>query len=319
MMNAPEAATSMIVGIDIGGTKTHLRAAPLAGGTARDLVVASSTWRVRDWDRDAAALLGMVADLTEGAPLAAIGIGAHGCDDAAECATFRSAFAARTATPLAVVNDAELMPLALGFAEQIGVVAGTGSIAVCRPQPEQMLVAGGWGWIVGDEGSASGLVREAVRAVARHFDSGGGRGEPLVEAIFEALRVPSVPRLGSTLAEMRSAATVGRHATVIFEAAEAGSALAATVIREGGRALAGMAALLEARGAGARHAVAGGSVIAAQPLLWRAFAAALGEASAGRIAAHLFTGNPVEGACRLAASLAQLPAGGGAQSAPAVS
>ena len=37
-------------------------------------------------------------------------------------------------------------------------------------------------------------------------------------------------------------------------------------------------------------------------------AAELAEASAGRIAAHLFAGDPVEGACRLAASLTPLPA-----------
>jgi len=54
--------------------------------------------------------------------------------------------------------------------------------------------------------------------------------------------------------------------------------------------------------------VAGGSVIAAQPRLWEAFAAELAEASGGRIAAHLFTGDPVEGACRLAASLTRIPA-----------
>jgi N-acetylglucosamine kinase-like BadF-type ATPase len=309
----------MIVGVDIGGTKTHLRAQPFAGGTARDLIVPSAEWRRRDWDRDAAVLLEMIGGLAEGVPLAAIGVGAHGCDDAEECEAFRAAFAERTATPVSVVNDAELMPLALGFAGEIGVVAGTGSIAVCRPSPGRMLVAGGWGWIVGDEGSAASLVREAVRAVARHFDAGGARGEPLVEAILETLQVPSIPRLGSTLTEMRSAAVVGQHAAAIFEAAESGSVLAATVIREGGRALAQMAILLDARGAGARHAVAGGSVIAAQPRLWEAFAAELAEASAGRIAAHLFAGDPVEGACRLAISLARSPATGETRSAAALS
>jgi len=308
---------AMIVGIDIGGTKTHVRAVPLEGGTARDLVLSSSEWRVRDWALDAARLLEVMAGLVEDRPLAAIGIGAHGCDDAEECRAFQAAFAANTRTPLALVNDAELMPLALGFTGQIGVVAGTGSIAVCRPSPERMLVAGGWGWIVGDEGSAAALVREAVRAVSRHFDSGGGRGEPLVEAIFDTLQIPSIPRLGSSLSEMRSAAVVGRHAVAIFQAAEAGSRLAADVIRDGGRALAQMVAFLEVRGAGATHAVAGGSVIAGQPLLWQAFAEGLVRASGGRIAAHLFTGNPVEGACRLAASLIDVSAKGGSHSAPA--
>lgn len=315
-MNRSEDETAVIVGIDIGGTKTHLRVKSTAGGAARDMVLPTGDWRVRNWDRDAERLLDLAAGLAEGTPLGAIGIGAHGCDDAAECQAFHAALSTRTNTPVAVVNDAELMPLALGLAGQIGVVAGTGSIAVCRPAPDRMLVAGGWGWIVGDEGSAAGLVREAVRAVAHHFDAGGGRGEPLVEAIFDALLVPSVPRLGSSLSEMRSATAVGSHAAVIFQAAEAGSALAAGVIREGGRALAHMAALLDVRGAGAAHAVAGGSVIAGQPLLWKAFAEGLAEASAGRIAPHLFTGQPVEGACRLASCLIEIPAARGIPSAP---
>lgn len=308
MMQAQRDETALIVGIDIGGTKTHLRALPLGGeGAPRDLVIASRDWRVRDWQRDAARLLEIMQDLTGGARVAALGVGAHGCDDAAECAAFEQAFAAQTALPLRVVNDAELMPLALGLQGQIGVVAGTGSIAVCRPDGGGMLVAGGWGWIVGDEGSAPSLVREAVRAVARHFDAGGGRDEPLVEAIFAALQVPSVPRLGSVLSEMRSAAEVGRHAPAVFAAAEAGSELARDVIREGGRALADLAVLVQRRGAGAGHAVAGGSVIAAQPLLWQAFAQGLTEASAGALQPHLFIGKPVEGACRLAAGLAVTP------------
>lgn len=310
-MSLPPDASAVLVGIDIGGTKTHLRALPVQGGPGRDLVLPSSDWRVRDWGLDAARLLELAAGLAGGAPIAALGIGAHGCDDAEECRAFQAAFTARSLVPLAVVNDAELMPLALGMRGQIGVVAGTGSIAVCRPAPEVMLIAGGWGWIVGDEGSAPSLVREAVRAVARHFDAGGARGEPLVEAIFDTLRVPAIPRLGSTLSQLHTAAAVGRHASAVFEAAEAGSALAARVIREGGQALARLAAVLNTRGAGASHAVAGGGVIARQPTLWTAFAEGLVAETGGRITPHLFTGKPVEGACHLAASLIDTTAAGG--------
>jgi len=294
---------ALIVGIDIGGTKTHLRAVPAAGGPARDLVLPSADWRRRDWGKDATALIELVARLAGESPVAALAVGAHGCDDAEECQAFQSALAARTTVPLTVVNDAELMPLALGLAGQIGVVAGTGSIAVCRPASGEMLVAGGWGWIVGDEGSAASLVREAVRAVARHFDEGGDRREPLVEAIFEALAVPSIPRLGSALSRQASAAAIGRHAVAVFDAADQGSALALEVIREGGRGLARLVALLDRRGAGAAHAVAGGSVIVSQPRLWQAFTEGLVELAPGRLTPHLFTGKPVEGACRLAASL----------------
>ncbi len=52
---------------------------------------------------------------------------------------------------------------AAGYADGIGVVSGTGSIAVARTAEGRMLAAGGWGWILGDEGSAPALVREAAQ------------------------------------------------------------------------------------------------------------------------------------------------------------
>ncbi|MCF3932098.1 sugar kinase [Acuticoccus sp. M5D2P5] len=300
-MEQSGATRPLIVGIDIGGTKTHLRAIGPDG--ERDLVVPSVEWRCREWGEDAARLLAMVDRFVEAAPVAAIGVGAHGCDDGAECEAFLAAFVERTRTPISVVNDAELMPLALGLHGQIGVVAGTGSIAVCRKAGGEMMVAGGWGWIIGDEGSAASLVREAARAAAQHFDAGGSRDEPLVELLFDGLEVPHVPRLGSVLAALGSATAVGRHAEIVFQAADRGSELAHRVIREGGAALAMLVRHLQTRGAPADTVVAGGSVIVAQPLLWQAFADAVTVTCEGAIVPRLFSGKPVEGACHLAASL----------------
>ncbi|RWR25914.1 sugar kinase [Sinirhodobacter populi] len=304
----------LCVGIDIGGTKTQLRAVRADdGGIVADTVVSTSGWRRREWNADAATLLDMVSGLVapSGGETAAIAIGAHGCDDADECEAFQSAFARLSRYPIRVVNDAELMPLAVGLGNQIGIVSGTGSIGVCRSPQRGMLVAGGWGWIVGDDGSAPALVREAVRAVGLHFDRGGSRrGDPLVEAMFDTMGVISIPRLGSVISSLGSAAAVGEYAIMVFDAAAAGSALARRVIDEGGRALAQLAIHLNDRGAGASHAIAGGSVIAAQPMLWDAFSDAIAELGAGAIEPHLFSGKPVAGACLLARSILAEARGG---------
>jgi hypothetical protein len=53
--------------------------------------------------------------------------------------------------------------------------------------------------------------------------------------------------------------------------------------------------------------VAGGGVIAAQPLLWTAFVEEVETAYGGRTIAKLFTGVPVDGACRFAAELMSAP------------
>jgi glucosamine kinase len=290
------------IGIDIGGTKTHLRIDD-PRGMRRDFVRLTADWRVRQWGDDAVALLAIAREFAAGAPIAAIAVGAHGCDDQSECDAFQAALTSGAAFPVRVVNDAELFPAALGLSHEMGLVAGTGSIAVNRTREGRMLVAGGWGWMIGDEGSAPGLVREAARAVARYLENGGVPHEPLVRRLFAALDVHSSARIGTGIARCGSATALGRHAPMVFEAAEAGSQLAHGVIRDGGRQLAALIGRLQRQGAEATIVVAGGGVIAAQPLLWTAFVEEVEAAFAGRTAAKLFTGAPVEGACRLAAAL----------------
>jgi glucosamine kinase len=303
------------IGIDIGGTKTHLRAYE-ASGSRRDLILPTAEWRMREWAADAAALLSVVETFAAGAPVARMAVGAHGCDDESECVAFEAAFTARAAFPVRVVNDAELLPAALGLAHQIGLVAGTGSIAVCRDPGGRMLVAGGWGWIIGDDGSASGLVREAARAVALHLDHGGTPDEPLVRLLFEALAIPSAARIGSAVARQGGAAALGSHAPVLFEAAARGSLIARQVIRDGARELADLVARLRHKGSDATTVVAGGSVIAAQPLLADAFIEQVALRFEGRVTASLYPEPPVEGACRLAATLAPAALGGATRKVP---
>lgn len=298
---SPEA---LIVGVDIGGTKTHLRLRN--GARESDLVVPTESWRRRDWQADAAKLLAMVRDFTGANPVHALAVGANGCDDQAECLAFEEAFRAAGSGPVRVVNDAELMPAAFGLEGQIGVVAGTGSIAVCRDATGAMLVAGGWGWVIGDEGSAPSLVREAARVVALHLDCGGDPTEPLALRLFAALGIPSPARIGSRLVAQGNAMGVGRHAALVFEAADEGSALALEVISQGGTALAALVARLQSRGAQADAVVAGGSVIASQPRLWRAFSEGVARSAPG-LALHLHYGPPVAGAIVLADRLAAHP------------
>ena len=299
---APLAPDASIVGVDIGGTKTHLRLRDRAGN--RDLVVQTNEWRRREWRRDANTLLDLVARFTAGSSIVAMGVGAHGCDDKEECLAFEDAFRAAGPLPVCVVNDAELMPAAFGLDRQIGVVAGTGSIAVCRTPDGEMLVAGGWGWIIGDEGSSASLVREAARAVALHLDRGGVESEPLVRRLFAELAIPSAARIGSRLGSLGGAKEVGLHASLVFDAAEEGSTLAESVIRNGGQALAELVARLRLRGSQATAVVAGGSVIASQPRLWDAFRAGVVHVCGPEISLHLHRGPPVEGAIVLADRLA---------------
>jgi len=267
----------IIAGVDIGGTKTRIVAC-LDEHMIADEVLVTESWRIRQMETDATTLAGIVARLCGGAAPAALAVGAHGCDTDEQCQRFQALLATRTGGAVQVVNDAELMVPAAGHADGIGVVAGTGSIAVARTADGKMLAAGGWGWILGDEGSAPALVREAAKAI-RHSLDRGRDGDPLIAALMRELDTDDQTKLGILLNETRGAAVWGRYANAVFDAANAGSVLAIRVIREGGAGLAALVDLLIERGANPALVVAGGGVISEQPMLMAAFVEAMAKVS----------------------------------------
>ena len=73
-----------------------------------------------------------------------------------------------------VVNDALVALVAgVGDAPGIVIICGTGSIAYGRNARDQAARAGGWGHILGDEGSGYWIGRAALRAVLRQADKRG--------------------------------------------------------------------------------------------------------------------------------------------------
>ncbi|CDX45822.1 ATPase BadF/BadG/BcrA/BcrD type [Mesorhizobium sp. ORS 3359] len=291
---------NLLVGVDIGGTKTRIMGR--RGDTVLfDKTVITDEWRIRQMEADAAKLSAIVMDLCGGLAPVAVAVGAHGCDTDEHCRRFQALLSANLKTSVRVVNDAELMVPAAGYDEGIGVVAGTGSIAVARTAEGKMLAAGGWGWILGDEGSAAALVREAAKAIRRALDR-GQEGDPLIAMLMREIGTDDQTKLGILLNETRGAAAWGRYANAVFDAANAGSPLASRVIEEGGEGLAALVQLLVERGADASLVVAGGGVIAEQPMLMEAFVRAMASVSpASRVV--LLREPPVIGAVALAGRL----------------
>jgi N-acetylglucosamine kinase-like BadF-type ATPase len=283
------AGADLVVGVDVGGTKLAVRAEMLSGQRVTDITVAASGWSATPAGSAADWLLSQLERcLPGGRRVAAAGIGAQGCDSAQICEDLRLALAA-AGVPATVVNDGALLVPAAGLAAGIGIVAGTGSIAVGTGLTGEILLAGGWGWVLGDEGGAAAIVREATRAALKAHDE-GLPDDGLLGALAAAFGVDAfgvdafgVDAFGAGAAE-RLARLVNDEPTVenwaprapaVFAAAEAGSGRAAAVIQAAAAELAALAGRLRARGAVGTAVVAGGSVVARQPLLARALAAQL--------------------------------------------
>jgi N-acetylglucosamine kinase-like BadF-type ATPase len=97
-----------------------------------------------------------------------------------------------------VVNDA-LIALVAGAGDSPGIVivAGTGSIVYGRNGNEEAARAGGWGHILGDEGSGYWIGREALMAVMRAADDRGPQTRLTVDVLahFDINDVSRLPRI----------------------------------------------------------------------------------------------------------------------------
>jgi N-acetylglucosamine kinase-like BadF-type ATPase len=109
------------------------------------------------------------------------------------------------------------------------VIAGTGSIAYgCLPDGSRFRI-GGWGHLVGDDGSGYFIGKEAVRAVLRAHDGLEPR-TPLydkIQAHFKVAAMPDIiPMIYGTIKT-----TLANLAPLVIDAAEAGDAAAIRILK----------------------------------------------------------------------------------------
>lgn len=119
----------------------------------------------------------------------------------------------------------------------IGVVAGTGSSTVGWRGEDKHVSVGGWGMLLGDEGSATDIAIQALRAVARAAD---GRGESTIlrEEMMDYFGLKHLWEI--TRRVYRD--NLPRHvlagfAVRVSQAADAGDRIAQRILREAGETL----------------------------------------------------------------------------------
>jgi len=298
------------VGIDVGGTKTHLQVVSDEGELLAEAIRPSGEWRRWPNARKAAWLASLVGEsIPDGAEAVSVAVGAHGCDNARQCARLRALLEPALGTACTVVNDAELLSAALQSGPAIGVISGTGSKAVGPGADGETLYAGGWGWLLGDEGGGAGLVRHAARELLGLYDR-GDHDERLAVHLLRALGISDVAEIPQAMTSVVPEAWA-QHAPAIFLAATEGSPAAQRVIASGGESLAELVSGLHKRGVATTLVVAGGGVVTTQPRLAEAFRGALAELDQSH-ELRILEGPPVAGAvalARLAARGMRQPAG----------
>jgi N-acetylglucosamine kinase-like BadF-type ATPase len=214
------------IGIDAGGTKTLLMAA--TSDRSRELTLTDSAINLYRTNRDEAfnILLRLIQQACHNLPdltLAGVCAGISGAGNSTQTNAATPEVQHRLSealnVPIQIINDA---PIALEGAFEHGsgilTIVGTGSNVLGRTRDKQLVQTGGWGYLLGDEGSGMVIGLQGLRALVADLEA--ERPSLLRRLLAERLQIEN----RSLLLEYvyRSQKPIQHIAPLVLEAAQGG-------------------------------------------------------------------------------------------------
>lgn len=232
----------VILGIDCGGSYTRCAVVDCEGnfisiGTAGSSNPLTSTEDVAQAVRQSieCAMRGCTG-LTPSVQAVHVGIADENPSTEADHIAFLNAypnFSVSTDIYIAWAGASVLTPGVL-------VLSGTGSGALLVAPDGREIRRGGWGHLLGDEGSAFFIGKRALQETLRLWES-GQEGHPLVQGVMAALGISRIEQLWNKVYSPSSRSTIAFLAREVNEMAHQGLSEAYSILEEAGRALAELA------------------------------------------------------------------------------
>jgi anhydro-N-acetylmuramic acid kinase len=237
------------VGIDGGGTKTAAIALDASGSVVARAAAGPSNVKAAGWPAATSALRAVLERVAEGLPPGTVIVGVHaalaGAGRPEDAEPIRDYLLGLHGMPtlqpclqgvpddgVSVSNDAVAVLAAAAVASGIVVIAGTGSLIWGRNAAGATARAGGWGYLLGDEGSGFDLGRRALMAVLADHDRQVPLS-PLSAALLHDLGLTDPPELVGRIYGSADARTdIAGLAPAVLRQAEAGDNAATALVQE---------------------------------------------------------------------------------------
>lgn len=246
-----QSAPLLLLGVDGGGTKTtavlaiyqsHAAPRTIGRGTSGPSNARSSGWeKVQQNIADAIGAAFAAAGRTR-ERVAALCLGMAGAGhESVRDALYQWCAQQELAVRWSVVHDAQII-LRAGAQQGPGIalISGTGSLAYGEMADGRSARAGGWGYLLGDEGSGYAIGLAALRAIAQATD-GRGPVTRLAASLLAQLGLHSPWELIPLLHEDREARyRIASLAPLVLAAAEDGDPVAQHIQDQAAQQLSGM-------------------------------------------------------------------------------
>lgn len=240
-------SSPLVVGIDAGGSKTRAFAVDRDGAVVGR--GAGGGANLLSSPDPAGSIAAALAESLGTAKPEAIVLSCSGGDRPADREKGRAILTQLVgpAVRIEVTHDA-IAALYAGNPAGCGVVliSGTGSIAFGRNDKGEERRAGGWGYLIGDEGSAVWLGLEGLRAAAHHTD-GRGAGTAITAHVLSELGVGSFMEMIPQLyGRPHPAPAILAAVRAVGRAAAEADAIAVSIVQRGAHSLARAASVVAA-------------------------------------------------------------------------
>lgn len=231
----------VVVGVDGGGTKTLALAAEIDGEWKGRGGAGPSNPHAVGFEPACLEIEAAIAKALDDNELASLCLGLAGAGRPEDVGQFTDWVRAKyPGVPLRVGSDVEIL-LAAGAptGPALALICGTGSIVYGRSTQGELIRAGGWGYLFGDEGSGFAIGAAALRVIMEAFDRRGpptlltwlilsrrGLKSPpdLIQSIYAAAspraEIASLAELVELAAAQRDAPSISILNEAAFELAE---------------------------------------------------------------------------------------------------
>jgi N-acetylglucosamine kinase-like BadF-type ATPase len=233
--------THYVIGVDGGGTKTELALIDLDGKLVGMEKVGSSNYQAVGGEQLRDELLEGFSGLANVTNVDIdrvdqIFLGLAGAGRQTDREEIKALFDDTVFAGKITVDSDAIVALAGAFGTNPGIIliAGTGAICFGSNQDGKIVRSGGWGYLLGDEGSGYYIGREAIIASLKDFD---GRGEKtsLKENLKQRFELDSIDKIIPLIYQNKiDRVAIADIAPVVFELATQGDLIAEEIVRKTG-------------------------------------------------------------------------------------
>ena len=287
-------------GLDGGGTQSRLAVCDSTGTILKEVYGGTTNLYTGKSEQVALNLKALFSQVEQYFPFAGGCIGSAGLGREREKVLFRDMLSTLLPTvPVYLCSDGEILLVGgLAGLEGYALISGTGSLALSRSSDGSLKRAGGYGYLLGDEGSAYWIAHQALMRSLRSLEN-RDLNTRMLPSLLEGCSLSKAEDLIAYVHHQATKADIAKLAPLVTVFAKEGDSLANDILQCAAKELVALVVAVQNPAIRAKELVLAGGVLEKDPIVRPLFIQTLREALP-ELQIIKARGSALQGACLLA-------------------